>query len=86
MHREYLRWLGGQGRGLPAELLLRLRVECVPTWWTSGAGVTPPLMGAGPMGATLRRDHQSRGLYCCGGRRGTLRTRSMCGWVAGVGV
>jgi hypothetical protein len=28
--REYLRWLGGQGRGLPAELLLRLRVECMP--------------------------------------------------------
>lgn len=28
--REYLRWLAGRGRGLPAELLMRLRVECLP--------------------------------------------------------
>lgn len=28
--REYMRWLAGRGRGLPAELLMRLRVECLP--------------------------------------------------------
>jgi len=28
--REYLRWLAGRGRGLPAELLMRVRVECLP--------------------------------------------------------